>query len=38
VPPMLRVLVGNLIGFFWVLFVASKRRKAAAEAAAASQS
>jgi len=35
VPPMLRVLVGNLIGFFWVLFVASKRRKAAAAAAAA---
>jgi len=41
VPPMLRVLVGNLIGFFWVIFVANKRRKAAAEAAvaaAASQS
>jgi len=38
VPPMLRVLVGNLIGFVWVLFVAGKRRKAAAEAAAASQS
>lgn len=34
----LRVLCGNLIGFFWVLFVASKRRKAAAEAAAAKQS
>lgn len=38
VPPMLRVLFGNLIGFFWVLFVASKRRKAAEAAAAANKS
>lgn len=28
VPPMLRVLVVNLIGFFWVIFLANKRRKA----------
>lgn len=30
VPPMLRVFVGNLIGFFWVIYVADKRRRAAA--------
>uniref|UniRef100_U5ENI4 Putative conserved plasma membrane protein n=1 Tax=Corethrella appendiculata TaxID=1370023 RepID=U5ENI4_9DIPT len=28
VPPMLRVLVTNLIGFCWIIFVANKRRKA----------
>jgi len=27
VPPMLRVLVGNFIGFIWVIFLANKRRK-----------
>ncbi|XP_067011073.1 peroxisomal membrane protein 2 [Anabrus simplex] len=27
VPPMLRVLVVNLIGFFWCIFLANKRRK-----------
>lgn len=27
VPPMLRVLVGNFIGFLWVIFLANKRRK-----------
>jgi len=27
VPPMLRVLVGNLIGFGWVIFLTSKRRR-----------
>lgn len=33
VPPMLRVFVGNMIGFFWILYVADKRRRAAAAAA-----
>ena len=33
VPPMLRVFVGNIIGFFWVIYVADKRRRAAAAAA-----
>ncbi|CAH0555646.1 unnamed protein product [Brassicogethes aeneus] len=27
VPPMLRVLVVNLIGFFWTIYVANKRRQ-----------
>lgn len=31
-PPMLRVLVGNLIGFFWVVYMAHLRRRAAAAA------
>lgn len=30
----LRVLFGNLIGFFWAIFVANQRRKAAAKATA----
>lgn len=29
VPPMLRVLVANLIGFFWVVYLAGKRARAA---------
>lgn len=29
VPPMLRVLVANLIGFFWIIYLADKRRRAA---------
>ncbi|XP_066599902.1 PXMP2/4 family protein 3 [Prorops nasuta] len=29
VPPMLRVLVSNLIGFFWVIYLAKKRARAA---------
>lgn len=33
VPPMLRVFVSNIIGFFWVIFVSDKRRRAAAVAA-----
>lgn len=37
VPPMLRVLVGNLIGFCWVIFVANKRRQAAAKAQSSSK-
>ena len=28
VPPMLRVLVANLIGFCWIVFLSAKRRKA----------
>ncbi|KAJ9595985.1 hypothetical protein L9F63_012806, partial [Diploptera punctata] len=28
IPPMLRVLVSNLIGFFWVVYMAKKRRMA----------
>lgn len=32
VPPMLRVFVSNIIGFFWILYVADKRRRAAAAA------
>lgn len=31
VPPMLRVLVANLIGFFWIIYLADKRRRAAAK-------
>lgn len=31
VPPFLRVFVGNLIGFFWIIYVADKRRRAAAK-------
>jgi len=27
VPPMLRVLVVNLIGFFWTIYIANKRRQ-----------
>ncbi|ENN75473.1 peroxisomal membrane protein 2-like [Dendroctonus ponderosae] len=27
VPPMLRVLVVNLIGFFWIIYLANKRRQ-----------
>jgi len=27
VPPMLRVLVVNLIGFFWIIYIANKRRQ-----------
>ncbi|EDS31710.1 peroxisomal membrane protein [Culex quinquefasciatus] len=30
VPPMLRVLVANLIGFCWIVFLSAKRRKAEA--------
>lgn len=33
VPPMLRVFVSNIIGFFWVIYLADKRRRAAAAAA-----
>lgn len=33
VPPMLRVFVSNIIGFFWIIYVADKRRRAAAAAA-----
>lgn len=33
VPPMLRVFVSNMIGFFWIIYVADKRRRAAAAAA-----
>lgn len=29
VPPMLRVLFANLIGFFWIIYLADKRRRAA---------
>lgn len=29
VPPMLRVFVSNIIGFFWVIYMADKRRRAA---------
>lgn len=32
VPPMLRVFVSNIIGFFWVIYVSDKRRRAAAAA------
>lgn len=32
VPPMLRVFVSNIIGFFWVLYMADRRRRAAAAA------
>lgn len=32
VPPMLRVFVSNIIGFFWVIYMADKRRRAAAAA------
>lgn len=28
VPPMLRVLVANIIGFCWIVFLSAKRRKA----------
>ncbi|CAD7080833.1 unnamed protein product [Hermetia illucens] len=35
VPPMLRVLISNIVGFAWVVFVATKRRKAAEAAKAA---
>uniref|UniRef100_A0A1L8D9Y3 Putative conserved plasma membrane protein n=1 Tax=Nyssomyia neivai TaxID=330878 RepID=A0A1L8D9Y3_9DIPT len=28
-PPILRVFTANLIGFFWIIFVANKRRQAA---------
>lgn len=31
VPPMLRVLVANLIGFAWVIYIANKRSKASKE-------
>lgn len=31
IPPMLRVLVANLIGFFWIIYIADKRRRAAAK-------
>jgi peroxisomal membrane protein 2 len=31
VPPMLRVLVANLIGFFWIIYLSDKRRRAAAK-------
>jgi peroxisomal membrane protein 2 len=31
-PPMLRVFVSNIIGFFWVIYMADKRRRAAAAA------
>ncbi|XP_017769257.1 PREDICTED: peroxisomal membrane protein 2 [Nicrophorus vespilloides] len=27
VPPMLRVLIANLIGFFWTIYIANKRRE-----------
>jgi peroxisomal membrane protein 2 len=30
-PPMLRVFVSNIIGFFWVIYLADKRRRAAAK-------
>ncbi|XP_077288954.1 peroxisomal membrane protein 2 [Arctopsyche grandis] len=30
IPPVLRVLFINIVGFFWVMFVAKKRRAAAA--------
>lgn len=29
VPPMLRVFVSNIIGFFWIVYIADKRRRAA---------
>lgn len=32
VPPMLRVFVSNIIGFFWVIYISDKRRRAAAAA------
>lgn len=32
VPPMLRVFTSNIIGFFWILYVADKRRRSAAAA------
>lgn len=32
VPPMLRVFVSNLIGFFWIIYLADKRRRAASAA------
>lgn len=32
VPPMLRVFVSNIIGFFWIVYLADKRRRAAAAA------
>lgn len=28
VPPMLRVLIANIIGFCWIVFLSAKRRKA----------
>lgn len=31
VPPMLRVLTVNLIGFFWTIYIANKRRQIQAE-------
>lgn len=31
VPPMLRVFVANIIGFFWIIYLADKRRRAAAK-------
>lgn len=31
VPPMLRVLMGNLIGFAWIIFLANKRARASKE-------
>jgi peroxisomal membrane protein 2 len=34
VPPMLRVLTTNVIGFVWIIFVGNKRRREAAKAAA----
>lgn len=32
VPPMLRVFTSNIIGFFWIIYLADKRRRAAAAA------